>query len=243
MQTVSYGDSLVQLTRFPRLFPVNCYLVREADGFTLIDTAISGSAKQILAAAQKFDTPIVRIVLTHAHSDHAGSLDELHEALPQAEVIVSKRSVPLLAGNRDLEAGEPQAQLRGGWVICKTQANRTVEAGDRIGSLEVIASPGHSPDSIAFLDTRTRTLIAGDAFQTRGGIAVSGTVRPLFPFPAWATWHKPTALESARALRVLNPSCLAVGHGKLLENPLAAMDTAIEVAQRNLPAEQVQHVV
>lgn len=242
MQTISYGDSLIQLTRFPRVFPVNCYLVREADGFTLIDTAIAGTGKQIIAAAQAFNTPIVRIVLTHAHSDHAGSLDELHTALPQAEVIVAKRSVPFLAGNRSLEAGEPQEQVRGGWTICKTQANRVVEAGDRIGSLEVLASPGHTPDHIAFLDTRTRTVIAGDAFQTRGGIAVSGTVRPLFPFPAWATWHKPTALESARALRQLNPSCLAVGHGKLLENPLAAMDAAIEIVQRNLPEQQVQHV-
>ena len=28
--------------------------------------------------------------------------------------------------------------------------------------------------------------------------AVSGTLRPLFPFPALATWHRPTARESAR---------------------------------------------
>ncbi len=242
MQAQSYGDSLIQLTRFPRLFPVNCYLVREADGFTLIDTAIAGSGKQIIAAAQKFNTPIVRIVLTHAHGDHAGSLDELHTALPQAEIIVARRSVPILAGNRSLEAGEPVDQLRGSWVVAKTQANRTVEAGDRIGSLEVIASPGHTPDSIAFLDTRTRTLIAGDAFQTRGGIAVSGTLRPFFPFPAWATWHKPTALESACALRQLNPTALAVGHGTILANPLAAMDDAIAAAQRTLPEQQVQHV-
>jgi len=42
------------LTRFPRLFPfpVNCYLVREDDGLTLIDTGISGSAPAILAAAR-----------------------------------------------------------------------------------------------------------------------------------------------------------------------------------------------
>ena len=38
-----------QLTR---LGLINCYLVRESDGFTLIDTTISGGAKNILAAAQ-----------------------------------------------------------------------------------------------------------------------------------------------------------------------------------------------
>ena len=42
-----------------------------------------------------------------------------------------------------------------------------------------------------------------------------------------ATWHKPTALTSARALRALDPSRLAVGHGKVVETPGEAMDKAI----------------
>lgn len=243
MQTVSYGDTLVQLTRFPQLFPINCYLVRETDGFTLIDTGIAGNGKEILKAAQQFNTPIVRIVLTHAHSDHAGSLDELHAALPNAEIILPERSVSMLKGDYSLRTNEAQTPIKGGKVTATTQANRTVVPGNRIGSLEVIASPGHTPDHVAFLDTRNQVLIAGDAFQTRAGIAVSGTVRPLFPFPALATWHKPTALASAKALRALNPTVLAVGHGRMLENPLAAMDSAITIAQQNIPEPVQQHVV
>jgi glyoxylase-like metal-dependent hydrolase (beta-lactamase superfamily II) len=87
---------------------------------------------------------------------------------------------------------------------------------------------------VAFLDTRDRSLIAGDAFQTRGGIAVSGVVRPLFPFPAMGTWHKPTALASARTLRALKPRLLAVGHGVMLDEPVAAMDRAIAICERQL---------
>jgi glyoxylase-like metal-dependent hydrolase (beta-lactamase superfamily II) len=94
----------------------------------------------------------------------------------------------------------------------------------------VVGAPGHTPGQIALLDTRDRTLIAGDAFQTRGGIAVSGTVRWQFPFPAMATWHYPTALDSARRLRALEPSRLAIGHGEVLEQPLAAIDQAIAAA-------------
>ncbi len=232
MKTTTYGNNFAQLTRFPLLFPVNCYLVREDDGFTLIDTGIAGSAKIILASVQPLGAPIVRIVLTHAHGDHAGSLDALHAALPNAEVIVAERSVSLLMGDLSLLPGEPVDKLRGQWIKATTKPNRTVVAGDRIGSLEVIASPGHTPDSIAFLDTRDNTLIAGDAFQTRGGVAVSGVVRPLFPFPALATWHKPTALESARALYALKPSRLAIGHGVVLTDPLPAMAQAIMVAER-----------
>ncbi len=239
MKTTTYGNNFVQLTRFPVLFPVNCYLVREDDGFTLIDTGIAGSEKVILASAQPLGAPIVRIVLTHAHGDHAGSLDALHAALPNAEVIVAERSVPLLAGNLSLLPDEPADKLRGSWTKSTTKPNRTVVAGDHIVSLAVIASPGHTPDSIAFLDTRDNTLIAGDAYQTRGGVAVSGVLRPLFPFPALATWHKASALESARALYALKPSRLAIGHGVVLTDPLPAMAQAIAVAERTFATQEV----
>jgi glyoxylase-like metal-dependent hydrolase (beta-lactamase superfamily II) len=104
--------------------------------------------------------------------------------------------------------------------------------GDHVGSLTVVAAPGHTPGHLAFLDTRDGTLIAGDAFQTRGGIAVAGTLRPLFPFPALATWHPPTALASAQMLRALLPTRLAVGHGAVLDDPLPAMDRAIARAEQ-----------
>jgi hypothetical protein len=42
MKATGYGEHLVQLTRYPRIFLVSVYLVREDDGFTLIDTGIPG---------------------------------------------------------------------------------------------------------------------------------------------------------------------------------------------------------
>jgi hypothetical protein len=47
-----------------------------------------------------------------------------------------------------------------------------------------------------------------------------------------ATWHKPIAFESARALRALDPARLAVGHGPVVDAPGAAMDRAIAKAGR-----------
>src|SRR5919199_5137744 len=107
MRMTRHGDTLVQLTRLPHLFPVNCYLVREDDGLTLIDAALPGSAPAILAAAQALGAPIVRIVLTHAHGDHVGSLDALHAALPAAEVAISARDARPLAKDLSPEPGEP----------------------------------------------------------------------------------------------------------------------------------------
>jgi len=231
MRAIAFGERLVQLTQYPRVFPVNVYLVGEDDGFTLIDTGMTGGERSMIEAARERGADIRRIVLTHAHGDHVGSLDALRAALPEAEVAISARDARFLAGDMSLDPDEPQARLRGGWRVCETGPDRLLSPGERVGSLEVIASPGHTPGHVSLLDARDGTLIAGDAFQTRGGVAVAGTFRPLFPFPALATWHRPTALESARALREIGPSRLAVGHGEVLEDPLRAMDRAIAVAE------------
>jgi hypothetical protein len=45
-----------------------------------------------------------------------------------------------------------------------------------------------------------------------------------------ATWHKPTALATARRLCALEPKRLAPGHGKVIENPHEAMERAISKA-------------
>ena len=231
MKIQTHGENLVQLTRLPYIFPVNAYLVREEDGLTLVDAALPGSGTSILAVARQLGQPIRRIALTHAHLDHVGSLDQLHQALPEAEILISARDARFLAGERTLDPMESQGKLRGSFLTTETRPTRTLVPGERVGSLQVVAAPGHTPGHLAFLDTRDGTLIAGDAFQTIAGLAVTGTVRLLFPFPAMGTWHKPTGLSSARALRALEPRRLAVGHGAVLESPCAAMDRAIEEAK------------
>ncbi len=216
------------VNRICRLGFVNCYLVEEDDGLTLVDTMIPRSAKPILAEAERLGKPIVRIALTHAHGDHVGSLDALAGRLPGAEVSISARDARLLAGDKTLDPGEEVGKLRGGYPGADTRPGRTFSPGERVGSLEVVASPGHTPGHVSFIDTRDRTLYCGDAYATLGGMATSAKpARWFVPLPAIATWHRPTALESARALRALDPSAVAPGHGKVVESPAAAMDAAI----------------
>jgi glyoxylase-like metal-dependent hydrolase (beta-lactamase superfamily II) len=215
------------VTRVSRLGLVNAYLVEEEDGLTLIDTMVARSGKVVLAKAEELGRPIVRIALTHAHGDHIGSLDELAAQLPDAEVSISAREARLLVRDKTLDPGEPQVKLRGGYPGAKTTPGRKLVPGDRVGSLEVIAAPGHTPGQIALLDTRDNTLYCGDAYSTLGGVATSAKANPRFPLPGMATWHRPTALETAKALRAMNPARLAPGHGKVVESPGAAMDRAI----------------
>jgi len=222
----------MSITRITRFGMVNAFLVEEDDGLTLVDTTLPGGAKTILAAAGRLGRPIVRIVLTHAHQDHIGSLDALAAQLPGVEVAISARDAKLLAKDMTPEPGEPaDAKLRGGYSGAKTRPGRLLAGGDRVGSLEVVPAPGHTPGQIALLDTRDRTLIAGDAYSTLGGVATAAKPNPRMPLPALATWHRPTALATARALRGLDPARLAVGHGKTVDAPGSAMDRAISRAE------------
>ena len=229
MKITTHGDNLIRLTR---ITAVNVYLVREHGGFTLIDAGMSGSAPEIIATARQFGGEIRRITLTHAHSDHMGSLDALHELLPNAEVSMSAREAQLLAGDTSFAPGEPTDVPIRAYPKASTRPSRLLRGGDQVGSLEVIESPGHSPGHLAFYDHRDGTLIAGDAYSTKGGISAGGMIRWLFPLPAIFTWHKPLATQSAEALLALQPRRLATGHGKVLENPIPQMEWAVAEAKR-----------
>ena len=220
MKTTSITPNLTQLTR---LHFVNAFLVREDDGFTLIDTTMGGAADALIAAASQAGGSIRRVALTHGHGDHVGSVDPLKEKLGhEVEVLMPELDARIHAGEK-IVAGK----LPGSWPTLRTKPDVLLAGGDRVGSLEVIASPGHSPGHVAYLDTRDQALVAGDVYTTYGSAAVSNHFYARFPFAAMATWDKAKDLESARALRALDPAILAVGHGPALRQPGAAMDRAI----------------
>jgi len=228
MKVTKHDEYLWMITQFGF---INCFLVLEEDGVTLVDALTRRSGAKILDVIKGTGRSLKRVLLTHAHLDHVGAIDEIMEATTGVDLLVQERAVPILAGDLTLQDGEPQGKMsKLGYGNVTSPVADTYDDGTQIGSLLAIATPGHAVEHFAFLDRRNKTLIAGDCWQTLGGLAVVGDWCWRFPLPTLGTWHRPTNLESARRTIDFGPAHLAVGHGKILSNAAERMTKAAQRA-------------
>ena len=232
MRSTPITPNSIQLTKYGL---VNCYLVRESDSFTLIDAALPNCHDAILAAAAAAGLPIARILLTHAHMDHVGSVDALMDRLPNAQLAASERSLPLLreppdkALRTDEAHGPGNDKIKGGLPGIRSIPTQIVSDDEVYGSLRAIATPGHIPGQLSFLDQRDGTLFAGDALTAVGRLSVCTDTPWYFPVKHF-TWSPSTSVASARRLLDYPIERFACGHGKVRSGGLAELRKAVTAA-------------
>jgi glyoxylase-like metal-dependent hydrolase (beta-lactamase superfamily II) len=152
-----------------------------------------GHLRRVLAAAVAGDRRVARILLTHGHLDHSAGAARLAELT----------GAPVRAADPAHRLG-PEG-LAGGDVITAAGCE-----------LRVVASPGHSADSVCLLLPADDALFTGDTVLGRGTtvIATDGNLGDYL-----RTLGQLRDLTEAREVGLLLP-----GHGPMLADPIGILD-------------------
>ena len=205
-------EGLWQVTfHFPA--STNCWIFLDTDGLVLIDAANPWNAATILSIIEQLGRPLRRIVITHAHPDHAGSAAEL--ARRTGALVYAHEN-----DRRFLDGSSSMADTPGFW-LCRgvlqmgqflgmlnpPAVNGLVIIGDaeNIGSLQVIHTPGHTPGSISLWSEEAGAIFCGDNL-----FAVFNTLRIGLP---WFTLDLKTQAESIKRYTEFPARLLLSGHG------------------------------
>ena len=210
------------LTMFTGMTVGRVYCIADPDGLTLIDASIAPSGPKIIRqieASGRKASDVKRILITHAHPDHVGALPYL-KARTGAKVIASAIERPVIEGKspvprtpREKLSGiarflvPPNTKLKG------TPVDREIGGGDVLsevmGGLQVLSTPGHSPDHLSYWHPQRRILFCGDVIFNAPSPA------PRLPF-SFLTVDMDENKRSVGKLAGLDVSIVCFGHGEPL---------------------------
>jgi glyoxylase-like metal-dependent hydrolase (beta-lactamase superfamily II) len=208
---------------------VNCYLIIREEDCVLIDTGMPIQTKSIIKAlkANCGDKPLAAIIITHAHFDHYGGLAKLVE-LYGAEVIAHKDESPYIMKTKEMpkRKGFTGTMLKFLVKISNVPAqnvDKIVSDQEIVHGLKVFHLPGHTPGTIALLDTDSNALFCGDIVNTdKDGSKI------LPPEEKFALDYDQTLKASIKMFELIKPSVILPGHGSPLFEPNDAIQIYLE---------------
>jgi glyoxylase-like metal-dependent hydrolase (beta-lactamase superfamily II) len=198
---------------------VNGFLFRDDDGqVTALDMGLKQSGKKVMAAIAAIGSgpsDVTRLLLTHAHSDHAGGTGHVAREtglgvgvhVDDAGFVAEGRVAPAATS-----LGRLFAKLSGSATFAAVPVAEELTDGqvlDVAGGLRVVHTPGHSPGHASYLHEPSGVLVTGDAiFNVR---------RLRWPVAAFCTDFRMTK-QTAHRLGELDYDVAAFTHGPELRD-------------------------
>lgn len=212
---------------------VNCYLVDDSDGVTLIDAGLSGQWDDFLQELQVMGRSLGDVrgaMLTHGDSDHIGFAERLRR----------EAGVPIYVHEADADRAQGKDKSNGSWGRVKIGPTTrflwygmrhgafrntpvaevtTFTGGETLplpGSPRIIHVPGHTQGSVAIHVPAVAAVFMGDALTT--GHVLTGAKGPQ---PAPFTLEPEHAIDSLAALDDIQATWVLPGHGAPWDHGLA----------------------
>lgn len=204
--------------------------------WVLIDTGLPTSRGVIIECAERRFGPNTRpaaIIMTHAHFDHAGSVEYLsqHWDVP---IFSHPLEAPYLSGKASYPPADPWVGGGAMSLLSPLFPRSPVDVGVRLNVLPDdqsvpfmpgwtwLHTPGHSPGHISLWRESDRTLIAGDAVITTGQESAYEVLvqKPkMHGPPQYLTPDWDLSEASVATLAALKPSVIISGHGRPVKGP------------------------
>ena len=134
----------------------------------LIDTSAEDTAATILEYLRKVNVrprDLTTVFITHTHPDHVGGLAAVKQQAPNAKVAAHRIEADFIARKKPY-TGPPGVQRHAGTAVDVLLDDKQSHDG-----LTTIFAPGHTPGSVALLDSAHSLLIAGDAMRNETGLS------------------------------------------------------------------------
>jgi glyoxylase-like metal-dependent hydrolase (beta-lactamase superfamily II) len=145
--------------------------------------------------------------------EHVQAVADALDGAPLARVLITH-------WHPDHVKGLPALRDRWRGLVVVDAAGEPVPAGD--GHLEILPTPGHSPDHLCFFDRESGDLYCGDLARQGGTIVI----------PARKGGDLRAYLASLQLVRDLAPRRLLPGHGPVVDDPAALIDEYIAHRQK-----------
>ncbi|MDF2722551.1 MAG: hydrolase glyoxylase [Paenibacillus sp.] len=198
------------------IIPVHVWIVVEKDGLTLVDAGMPWMAKSILRLVDTLQAgPLRRIVLTHGHPDHVGSLKRILPTHP-LPVYIHRIEIPFVEGDLPYP-GRSKAVAQVAKGIVQPLPEEPSGQLSPIGGLIPYWTPGHSPGHVVYYHQQDDVLLAGDLLNSS-----KGKLRlPRF------TPDIAQAKQSLSIVKQLNPGRIEICHGDSVFHPTQQIDALI----------------
>jgi glyoxylase-like metal-dependent hydrolase (beta-lactamase superfamily II) len=185
-------------------FSTHVYLLKDPGStWTLLDTGLPGAhaaVEKYLSQHRIEPTSIKKILITHLHRDHVGSLKVL-ATRTRARTFAHWIEAAYIANDPIYDGpGTPPAEP---FVV--DEVLKDGDTVDAAGGLIAYHTPGHTPGHVSYYQPERKILFSGDLFFGEGDHAV-------LTVPDY-THHTPTALISARRMARLSVDSLMTYHG------------------------------